>query len=86
MIANLTPDLEALIPEKRAAEFLGLSIKTLQKRRVTGDGPRYIRVSSRCVRYRRCDLITWANGLARTSTSEDPRGFSGNHSVPGGAR
>lgn len=67
-----THDLEALIPEKLAAAFLGLSIKTLQKRRVTGDGPIYLKISARCVRYRRCDLIAWANSLARTSTSEHP--------------
>lgn len=75
-----THDLEALIPEKRAAEELGLSIKTLQKRRVTGDGPKFLRVSSRCVRYRRADLIAWANSLVRTSTS-DTGPFPGNHPV-----
>lgn len=69
-VTSVTPDLESLIPEKKAAEFLGLSIKTLQKRRVTGGGPVYIRISSRCVRYRRIDLIAWANALARTSTSD----------------
>jgi predicted DNA-binding transcriptional regulator AlpA len=70
-IMNSTHDLEALTNERRAAEFLGLSVKTLQKRRVTGDGPKYIRISSRCVRYRRSDLISWSNSLVRTSTSED---------------
>jgi len=67
---DITHDLEALIPEKKAAEFLGLSIKTLQKRRVTGDGPRYCRISSRCIRYKRADLIAWSNGLMRTSTCD----------------
>ena len=70
MPMHITHDPEALIPEKRAAEFLGLSIKTLQKRRVTGDGPRYRRISSRCIRYTRADLIAWSNSLARTSTSD----------------
>ncbi len=70
MNVNLEHDLEALIPEKRAAEFLGLSIKTLQKKRCTGDGPVFVRISARCVRYRRRNLIEWANSLARQSTSE----------------
>jgi predicted DNA-binding transcriptional regulator AlpA len=69
-VSRIGQDLDALMPEKRAAEFLGLSIKTLQKRRVTGDGPVFIRISSRCVRYRRADLIAWANSLARSSTSD----------------
>lgn len=78
-----THDLEALIPEKRAAEFLGLSIKTLQKRRVTGDGPKFLKISSRCVRYRRADLIAWANSLVRTSTT-DTGSFPGSHNAVAG--
>lgn len=67
---HLVQDPESLISEKKAAEFLGLSIKTLQKKRGTGDGPQYIRISSRCIRYRRRDLVEWAKRLERTSTSD----------------
>lgn len=53
-------DLDQLIPEAQAADFLTLNIRTLQKWRTIGIGPRFVRVSSRCVRYRRRDLIAWS--------------------------
>ena len=60
----------ALIDEKAAAEFLGLTGRTMQKLRQRGDGPRYVRISSRCLRYRRIDLREYAEARMRTSTSD----------------
>ena len=60
----------ALIDEKEAGAFLGLSDRAMQKFRQTGGGPRYVRISSRCLRYRRIDLQTWADSRVRTSTSD----------------
>ena len=60
----------SLIGEKIAAAFLGLTDRTLQKYRQSGAGPRYVHISSRCLRYRRADLRTWAEARMRTSTSD----------------
>jgi hypothetical protein len=60
----------ALINEKEAGAFVGLSIRAMQKMRQAGGGPRYVHISSRCLRYRRVDLRTWADSLMRTSTSD----------------
>ena len=60
----------ALINEKAAAEFLGLSVRTVQDYRQRGGGPRYIVISSRCLRYRRADLRDWAEERLRVSTSD----------------
>ena len=60
----------ALINEKEAGDFLGLSDRAMQKMRQTGGGPRYVHISSRCLRYRRIDLRTWAESRIRTSTSD----------------
>lgn len=49
-----------LLNEKEAAEFLGYTARALQNWRFRGGGPRFVKVSSRSVRYRRCDLIEWA--------------------------
>ena len=65
---NLDPD--ALASEQLAADFLGVTPRALQKWRMTGDGPRYVRISSRCVRYRRRDLVEWAQAHLKASTSE----------------
>jgi predicted DNA-binding transcriptional regulator AlpA len=59
-----------LIDEKAAAEFLGLTDRTMQALRQRGGGPQYIALSSRCLRYRRIDLRKWAEARVRTSTSD----------------
>jgi predicted DNA-binding transcriptional regulator AlpA len=62
-----------LLSEKEAAKILGFSHRTLQAWRVSGGGPQFIRVSARCVRYRRMDLISWVNDRIRLSTSDTGR-------------
>ena len=41
----------ALLNEEQAAALLGLSVKTLQAWRVRGQGPDFVRISGRIVRY-----------------------------------
>ena len=60
----------ALIEEEEAGAFLGLTRRTMQVMRQRGDGPKYVVISSRCLRYRRADLRTWADGRLRTSTAD----------------
>ncbi|SFS22257.1 helix-turn-helix transcriptional regulator [Yoonia litorea] len=60
--------LDSFINEEKAAEFLCQSIRTIQKWRVTGYGPRFYK-SGRSVRYRRRDLMEWANSRSHASTS-----------------
>jgi hypothetical protein len=62
--------LDCLIDEKQAAGFLGYSIRALQNWRFRGGGPKYVKVSKRSVRYRRRDLIAWADRLTISSTAE----------------
>ena len=70
---NLSRDadyLDRMIDETKAADFLGYTIRALQNWRVRGGGPKFVRVSGRSIRYRRRDLIEWAEGLLVASTSE----------------
>jgi predicted DNA-binding transcriptional regulator AlpA len=55
-----------------AANFLGLSSRTLEKHRTYGTGPAYRKLGGRVV-YALEDLQAWADRGAVTSTS-DPRG------------
>lgn len=65
------PDhLDRLINETEAAAYLGYSIRALQNWRIRGGGPRFVKVSSRSVRYRRRDLIAWAEARLQSHTSE----------------
>ncbi|MDE2437083.1 MAG: helix-turn-helix domain-containing protein [Sphingomonadales bacterium] len=72
----MRPELAVLPPRflrtKEAAEFLGLSARTLEKHRTYGTGPAYRKLGGRVV-YAIDDLETWADRGAVTSTS-DPRG------------
>ena len=59
-----------LIPSLPAADFIGLKPRGLEAMRQRGEGPKFVRVSSRCIRYRRIDLREWSESLLRKSTSD----------------
>lgn len=61
---------DRLINETEAADFLGYTVRALQNWRLRGGGPRFIKVSGRSIRYRRKDLIAWADNRLRSNTSE----------------
>ncbi len=52
-----------------AARFVGLSIRTLEKHRIYGTGPRYSKLGGRVV-YRVEDLQEWVDAAAKASTSD----------------
>lgn len=60
-----------LIDEREGGAFLGLTDRTMQAYRQRGGGPKFIRISSRCIRYRRFDLKVWTEDRLRSSTSDD---------------
>jgi Helix-turn-helix domain len=54
---------------REAATYLGLSKSTLDKLRLTGGGPAYLKLLSR-VLYDVRDLDSWADRRRRSNTSE----------------
>ena len=60
-----------------AAHRLGFATGTLDKMRVRGDGPSYLRLTPRRIVYAVDDLDTWARGRAFNSTSEYPAAKAG---------
>ncbi len=62
--------LDQLLNENDAASFLGYSVRALQNWRVRGGGPSFVKVSARSIRYRRRDLIAWADERLVANTSE----------------
>jgi hypothetical protein len=67
---QLAVDLDALLNEQQAANFLGFTNRALQAWRMRGGGPAFVKVSARAIRYRRRDLIQWAEDRLRLSTSD----------------
>ena len=55
---------------REAAAWLSLSPRTLDRYRVSGDGPAFHRFGGR-VRYLVADLEAWASARRRVSTSDD---------------
>jgi predicted DNA-binding transcriptional regulator AlpA len=60
------------LDQTAAAEFLGLSPRTLEKKRMDGEGPRY-RKFGRRVLYELSELMEWADERIYNSTSEKRR-------------
>ena len=60
----------SLLRPQQAAALLGLSVQTLAKYRLTGDGPPFVKVGPRVVAYRLDALEAWIVSRTRRSTSD----------------
>jgi predicted DNA-binding transcriptional regulator AlpA len=65
-----TPDPNTLVNERQAASILCYSVRALQNWRHRGGGPKFVRVSSRSIRYRRRDLMDWIDSRIVSNTSQ----------------
>ena len=75
-------DDSSYLSTRRAAAFLGLSPRTLDRYRVSGAGPAFHRFGNRIL-YRRDDLEAWASARRVASTSEaDTRAHTGAEARP----
>ena len=69
MPANFTDLPPRYLRTPEAARFVGLSIRTVEKHRIYGTGPRYSKLGGRVV-YRVEDLQAWVESGAKASTSD----------------
>ena len=58
------------LDENQVSKLLNISPKTLRNWRVQGEGPKFVKLSNRLIRYRRVDIDTWADSHVRSSTSD----------------
>jgi predicted DNA-binding transcriptional regulator AlpA len=61
---------EPLLNTAQAAAVLGFHASYLAKARLSGTGPKYLKIGGRSVRYRRADIEAWLANKTRTSTSD----------------
>ncbi len=66
--------MQSLLTQRDAAMALRCSERTLERLRVTGGGPKFVR-TGRLVRYRACDLEAWIAARVVGSTSEPNKDF-----------
>lgn len=72
-LPNAIAPSEPFVVEQEAAEFLKVSVRTLQRWRTeppAGGAPRFYKLGQKRVAYRLSDLSTWAERRAFGSTSE----------------
>jgi predicted DNA-binding transcriptional regulator AlpA len=62
----------AVMKVRQAAAYVGLSVSMLDKMRVEGTGPVFVRLSARSVAYRREDLDAFLAARRCRSTSDHP--------------
>ena len=67
---SVAEDDPGLLTTRQTAAQVGLSPRTLERFRVTGQGPRFHKLGRR-VRYAREDIEDWLKGCVRRSTSDD---------------
>jgi predicted DNA-binding transcriptional regulator AlpA len=65
--------MQPLLDSRSAARLVGVSVRTLERYRLAGTGPRFSKLG-RLVRYRSSDLETWVqlNICDSTSASNPP--------------
>ena len=64
------PSVNHVLRTPQAAAYVGLSTSTLEKFRLTGNGPIYQKAGPKIVVYRIEDLDAWLSTRRRTSTSD----------------
>ena len=69
-VLNNTPTITNLVNEAEAARRLGLKPRGLQGLRQSGRGPKFVRISRGCIRYRPEDLDDWISERLADSTSD----------------
>ncbi len=62
--------LEESLSLEEAAEFLGVEKDWLLRKRTTGQGPRFTRLSPKLIVYVRRDLVEFRDSCAHSSTAE----------------
>lgn len=61
---------DGLWTTEQAAEWLGFTARMLEARRQHGNGPSYVRISARAVRYFPGDVRSWAANRLKMTISE----------------
>ena len=61
---------DRLLSQRQTADYLGLTIPTLQRQRTDGTGPRFLKLGRRKIAYRLSDIHTWIDGRVVASTSD----------------
>lgn len=68
MITEASVSVPTLLTPAKAAEVLGVGVKTLERWRSQGDGPQFVKLSASTVRYRAVDLNAFVIQRLKSNT------------------
>lgn len=72
-LATLIPSLygegDTLLSPQQLAMKLGVTTKTLERWRQNGEGPAYVRLSAKMIRYRPADVAGFVQARLKTNTT-----------------
>ena len=68
-MSQLPTDPNTLVDERAVSDYFGVDVRTIQRWRWAGGGPKYVRVNARVIRYRVQDLWDFSASHLTTSTS-----------------
>ena len=71
--AGEEPQMKRILRTREAAAYIGLAAATLEKRRVAGEGPRFIRLGGRSIGYAIEDLDEWLDRQRNDTAVEGNR-------------
>ncbi len=60
----------AVMTTDEVARYLGINKKTLDRMRGRGDGPSYLRLTGKIIRYRRADIDNFIESRVRSNTAQ----------------
>jgi hypothetical protein len=68
MKTNQNAEIFQLLNTSDAAKRLGVSNRTLEGWRISGCGPRFLKISDRCVRYSLSELMAFTESISVSNT------------------
>lgn len=69
--------LRHIMRRPEAAEYIGRSVRALERWATEGGGPKFVRIGAKAVGYRTEDLDAWLKARTFSSTSEEDAARSG---------
>jgi predicted DNA-binding transcriptional regulator AlpA len=82
IITQGQPLMSEVLTAPQAADFLKLSVSTINKLRTYGGGPKFIKLGSRRIGYLKSDLLEWLQSCSRCASTSDPTAAQGQRLRP----
>lgn len=69
-LAAASAGIPTLLSAPEVADILGVGVKTLERWRMTGEGPRYVKLTARTVRYGAADVSRFVGERFKSNTAQ----------------